>query len=224
MNNDYQTAKDVTVRAHCDSRKAQELLILLDESMARALMMNPKSATKQQEKAMNEAEKRINQFERLQKKSLKKAEKEEKHLEKTRSKLIVTPMNGQNSNGVNNIPTTNSSKEQSTSAQIGSHYTNANTKKVGKLFQTNTSSRNNLIKSLSNISHPQIYQQSGQVDNTSYQGIDYGISGTGLVPGDEDGLEVIQGKQPPKDVNVRGIMSEVLKNNRSKSNGTSMDV
>lgn len=222
LNNDYQTAKDVTVRAHCDSKKAQELLILLDESMARALMMNPKSVSKQQEKALTEAEKRIKHFEKIQKKSLKKAEKEEKQLERVRSKLIVAPVNGDNS--IKDRPyaqLSGSGSNQSTTSRSGSsRYPECNVKMVGKLFQTNTSSRNNLIKSLSNISHPQIDQLSGQTKETSCPASRECITVTTACE-DEDGLEVIECQQPSKSVNVRGIMSEVLKNNRSKSNDVS---
>ena len=197
LNNDYQTAKDVTVRAHCDSRRAQELLILLDESMARALMVNPKSVTKQQDKALIEAEKRVKQFEKVQKKSLKKAEKEDKQLEKVRTKLIVTS---------NIVP------GQTINGQTSGSDTN--TKKAGKLFQANNSKvRNNtMIKSLSNISNPQLDTCCHGHDGTNDGGEE-----------EEDSLEVVQDMNQT-DLNVRGIMSEVLKRNRLKSAIDTLDI
>lgn len=225
LNNDYQTAKDVTVRAHCDSKRAQELLILLDESMARTLTTNPKLVTKQQEKALVDAEKRLKQFKKLQKKSLKKAEKEEKHLEKVRSKMIVVPMNGAHSSR-----TTVTDQESSCNSFNGSSYY-SNSKTTGRLFQTNTSlTRNNFIKSLSNLHVNDEQSLSGQTGNDCIKT----SAGSCIInhPSDEDddGLDeaidchsnqsVKDDAGDDEDINVRGIMSEVLKSNRSKSSSS----
>ena len=229
LNNDYQTAKDVTVRAHCDSRKAQELLILLDESMARALMMNPKLVAKQQEKALIEAEKRMKQFEKIHKKSLKKAEKEEKQMEKIRSKLIVAPIETHakiissatnytniNQSSTNYIGTNHTDRLMTDPNQSVTNLTGTNTKKTGRLFQTNTS--RNLIKSLSNINPLESSSSqslSGQTTTCCHGSTNCKDCSNNRSEEDEDGLEVVE-CQKPSNLNVRGIMSEVLKNNRSK--------
>lgn len=205
--------------------------------MARALMMNPKLVAKQQEKALIEAEKRVKQFEKIHKKSLKKAEKEEKQMEKIRSKLIVAPIEA----NAKIIPsaTNYTNINQSPTNHIGTNYTErlvtdpnyserlvtdpnqsvttltgTNTKKTGRLFQTNTS--RNLIKSLSNINPLESSSQSLSGQTTCCHGTTHCKDClNNRSEEDEDGLEVVE-CQKPSNLNVRGIMSQVLKNNRSK--------
>lgn len=88
LNNDHQTSKDIAA-IKSDGRKMTDILNLLDTVMARNSALNPKSVRKQKERAFIEAEKRIKEYEKLQKKAWKKIEKQEKDMEKKRSKLLL---------------------------------------------------------------------------------------------------------------------------------------
>lgn len=81
MDNQYHSAKEI---AALNNR--EEIVQLLDDVMAKQSALNTKTVQKLKEKSLNEAEKRIKYFYKLQTKNMKLAEKEEKQREKHRKK------------------------------------------------------------------------------------------------------------------------------------------
>ncbi|CAG0887423.1 unnamed protein product [Darwinula stevensoni] len=82
--NDFHTPKDLAAL-----NNKEEILRYLDAAEAEEEMKNRKEAKAKQAKAEKEAEKRVRDFDKIQKEAAKKAEKEEKKMKKEREKMQV---------------------------------------------------------------------------------------------------------------------------------------
>ena len=83
MDNQYHTAKEVAAINNRD-----EIVQFLDHIIAQQSALNTKFVQKMKEKALNEAEKRIKMFQKMQNKTIKMAEREERQREKNRKKSL----------------------------------------------------------------------------------------------------------------------------------------